>query len=144
MANPDGLYNLLKELFFILDDGDRMLFGRFNLTVPRFFALLHLGQEPGVSSTQLSDYMLCDKSNITRLIKGMEADGLVVRRPHESDGRAYRLYLTDQGQSIREQALTSHKSFNELRFRCIEEIQQDNLVDGLLKLKKGLVSTTGG
>lgn len=44
--------------------------------------------------------MFCDKSNITRLVRALEDEGIVCRRPHESDGRALRLYLTDQGGSF--------------------------------------------
>jgi DNA-binding MarR family transcriptional regulator len=143
MANPETLYNLLKELFFILDDGDRNLFGRFNLTVPRFFALLHVGEEPGMSLSRLSELMLCDKSNITRIIKGMEADGLVNRQPHESDGRTLRLHLTEAGESVRKEVLAAHASYNQLRFDCIDSISQGNLLEGLNRLKEGLRGQLG-
>jgi DNA-binding MarR family transcriptional regulator len=138
MADPDRFYNLLKDLFLILDDGDRTLLLRYRLTVPRYYALVHIGEEPGLSSSQLSDLMLCDKSNISRIIKGMEADGLVTRRAHESDGRAARLYLSSRGQALCEQAQLAHTAYNRRRFRCISEIQQENLLDGLLQLKQGL------
>lgn len=143
MADPEILYNLLKELFFILDDGDRRLFGRYNLTVPRVFALLHLGDQPGMSLSQLSDMMLCDKSNITRIIKGMEADGLVNRQPHESDGRTLRLHLTEKGESVRAEVLASHAAYNQLRFQCIDTILQGNLMEGLQQLKEGLRGQLG-
>jgi DNA-binding MarR family transcriptional regulator len=138
MPNPEGFYNLLKELFFILDDGDRSLFSRFNLSVPRFYALVHLDEEPGVSSSRLSDLMLCDKSNITRLIKGMESEGLVVRQPHETDGRASRLYLTEFGQTVCRQVRQAHLLYNQLRFNGLGDLEQDNLLEGLEKLKAGL------
>jgi DNA-binding MarR family transcriptional regulator len=143
MADPETLYNLLKELFFILDDGDRQLFGRYNLTVPRVFALLHLGEQPGMSLSQLSDMMLCDKSNITRIIKGMEGDGLVRRQPHESDGRTLRLHLTEKGESVRTEVLASHAAYNQLRFQCIDTILQGNLLEGLQQLKEGLRGQLG-
>jgi DNA-binding MarR family transcriptional regulator len=138
MADPDRFYSLLKDLFFILDDGDRALLLRFGLTVPRYYALVHIGEEPGLSSSQLSDLMLCDKSNISRIIKSMEADGFVIREAHESDGRASRLYLSSQGHELCKQAKLAHAAYNRQRFSCIGEIQQDDLLDGLLQLKVGL------
>jgi DNA-binding MarR family transcriptional regulator len=143
MADPETLYNLLKELFFILDDGDRQLFGRYNLTVPRVYALLHLGEQPGMSLSQLSDLMLCDKSNITRIIKGMEADGLVSRQPHETDGRTLRLHLTGTGATVRGEVLAAHAAYNQLRFECIDTILQGNLLEGLQRLKDGLRGQLG-
>lgn len=119
------IYNLLKEIFFLIDDGDRRLFSQYNLSVPRFYILWHLGNEPGISSRRLSELMICDKSNITRLSKGLEADGLVVRQPHESDGRALRLYLTEEGERIREEAFESHTAYNKQRFICYNAIQSD-------------------
>jgi DNA-binding MarR family transcriptional regulator len=138
MADPDRFYTLLKDLFFILDEGDRTLLLGFGLTVPRYYALVHIGEEPGLSSSQLSDLMLCDKSNISRIIKSMEAEGLVTRQAHESDGRASRLYLSSQGHTLCEKAKAAHTAYNRQRFRCMGEIQQDNLHDGLLQLKEGL------
>lgn len=143
MADPETLYNLLKELFFILDDGDRQLFGRYSLTVPRVYALLHLGEQPGMSLSQLSDFMLCDKSNITRIIKGMEADGLVSRQPHETDGRTLRLHLTEAGASVRTEVLAAHAAYNQLRFDCIDTILQGNLLEGLERLREGLRGQLG-
>jgi DNA-binding MarR family transcriptional regulator len=138
MPDPDRFYTLLKELFFILDDGDRSLLLRYGLTVPRFYALLHIAEEPGLSSSRLSDLMLCDKSNISRIIKSMETDGYVTREAHESDGRAFRLYLSNQGHELCQEAKLAHTAYNRQRFSCIGEIQQDDLLDGLLQLREGL------
>ncbi|MCA9874114.1 MAG: MarR family transcriptional regulator [Anaerolineales bacterium] len=129
---------MLKDIFFLLDDGDRRLFGEFNLSVSRFYILWHLGNEPGISSSQLSDRMICDKSNITRLSKGLEADGLVVRQPHESDGRALRLFLTEEGEAVRAQALDAHLRYNNERFSCCSEEEQSALQQLLLGLRDSL------
>ncbi|MEW5985394.1 MAG: MarR family transcriptional regulator [Chloroflexota bacterium] len=138
MTDATILYDLLKEIFFILDDGDRRLLGSYNLTVARYYALFHLGEHPGMSLRHLSELMLCDKSNTTRIIQGLAADGLVARSPHETDGRTLRLHLTDEGQQLRARVLAAHAAYNRKRFDCIEQVEQDNLLDGLLKLKEGL------
>jgi len=75
ISDQTALYNLLKEAFLLLDFGDRVLFSRYNLTAPRFYALVHLGEEPGLSLKRLSQKMFCDKSNATRIFKGLEAEG---------------------------------------------------------------------
>ena len=140
MADATLIYNLLKEVFFLIDDGDRHLFGQFNLSVPRFYILWHLGNEPGISSRRLSELMICDKSNITRLSKGLEADGLLVRQPHESDGRALRLYLTETGEAVREQALAAHFAYNSQRLQECSLEDQDSLQQQLLCLKESLMT----
>ena len=134
MGDKDNLYNLLKESFLLLDFGDRQLFNNFNLTAPRFYALIHLGNEPGMSLKELSDRMFCDKSNATRIFKGLETEGYAVRQPHESDGRTLRLYLTNKGDTLRSQVLTAHRAYNQKRLDCISNIEQENLMIGLKKL----------
>ena len=138
MADPSYIYDLLKEIFFLIDDGDRQLFGQYNLSVPRFYILWHLGNEPGISSRRLSELMICDKSNITRLSKGLEADELLVRQPHETDGRALRLYLTEKGEQIRKEALEAHQAYNEQRLTCCAGEEQGDLQRYLEKLKDSL------
>lgn len=135
MVDATQMYNLLKDIFFLLDDGDRRLFGEYNLSVSRFYILWHLGNEPGISSQRLSELMLCDKSNITRLTKGLEADGLVSRLPHESDGRALRLFLTEAGSAVREQTLEAHLAYNHQRFIEFLGAENVDLQEKLTQLK---------
>lgn len=138
MSERETLYNLLKQTFILLDDGDRRLFGSFNLTAPRYYALLHISEKPGLSSSELSDRLLCDKSNVTRIVKGLEGAGLIIREPHETDGRTLRLYLTEEGNDICGHVATAHQRYNDLRLSCISEISQGNLLDNLTLLNESL------
>jgi DNA-binding MarR family transcriptional regulator len=138
MGNQEKLYNLLKEAFLLLDFGDRQLFARYNLTAPRYYALYHIDQQPGISSTQLSNRMFCDKSNATRIIKGLEAEGYVVREPHETDGRSLRLFLTDEGTAVCQQVIVAHQAYNQARLDCITDMEQGDLIQGLARLNQRL------
>ena len=53
MNDKEQLYNLIKETFLLLDDGDRRFFNRFDISVSRYYALHHIGEEPGISFSQL-------------------------------------------------------------------------------------------
>lgn len=139
LADADRIYTLLKEVFLLMEDGDRRLFSIYQLSQARFYALYHLGEHPGISSRELSDLMLCDKSNITRLIKGMESEQLVHREPHESDGRTLRLFLTSKGRQLRQQAITAHQRYNSDRFdRCLSAAEDGSLLKYLRLLRDGL------
>ena len=138
------MYTLLKEIFLILEDGDRRFFQQYDLTVTRFYALYHLSDNPGQTLRHLSDRMLCDKSNVTRVIKGLERDRLVFRQPHETDGRAYRLFLTDDGRKILRGVDTEHHDYNEVRFDVIiPDGEYAELETMLLRLKGALVERLG-
>jgi len=138
MTNPQKLYGLINEIYLILDDGDRRLLNDFNLSSTRFYALVHIGEQPGISSSQLSQLLICDKSNATRVIKGLEAEGLVIRQPHETDGRSLRLYLTETGQALRDQAIEAHQRYNHNRFVELPPDEQESLTEGLQILKRSL------
>lgn len=139
MADPITVYDLLKEVFLIIEDGDRAFFQQYELTVTRFYSMWHLKDEPGLTLRDLSIRMLCDKSNVTRVVKGLERDGMIYREDHESDGRAYRLYLTEKGRQRLELVDSRHGSFNRGRFENgITEGEFEVLEETLLKLKNSL------
>lgn len=139
MSDTIQLYTLLKDIFFLLDDGDRRLFASYNLSVSRFYILWHLGNEPGISSRRLSELMMHDKSNITRLTQGLEAEGLISRLPDESDGRALCLYLTEVGDALRQRALAAHLAYNQHRFEFYSENEQKTVYQQLCDLKENLL-----
>jgi DNA-binding MarR family transcriptional regulator len=138
MSDPQTIYSLINEIYLILDDGDRRLLNDFNLSSTRFYALVHIGERPGISLSDLSQRLICDKSNATRIIKGLEADGLVYRQPHETDGRTLRLFLTDKGLELRNKTISAHQRYNNLRFVKLPPTEQESLSQGLQDLKQSL------
>ena len=115
-----AVYQLLKDIFFILEDGERSLFNQYDLTVPRFYTLKNIAENPGISLSNLSTKMLSDKGNISRIVKGMEADGLIVREQHESDGRALCLFLSDAGQTLCDDVVSAHDRYNMDRLSILD------------------------
>jgi DNA-binding MarR family transcriptional regulator len=140
MDENEKLYNLLKETFILLDDGDRRLFGEYSLTPPRFYTLSHIAEEPGLSSSRLSDRLLCDKSNVTRIVKGLESEGYIERKPHETDGRALRLYLTEKGTAVLQKVQIAHTNYNTHRLTSLAGITHDALVRYLTQLNQSLLT----
>lgn len=139
MSRASSLYSLIKDIFFLLDDGDRRLIGEYDLTVSRFYILYHLGEKPGLSISELSREMFCDKSNATRLIRSMEEEGLVSRQPHPTDGRALSVYLTPAGAAKRAEVWEAHVRHNSQRFdTCLAEAEQQQLFACLQQLKSSL------
>ncbi|GAB4580835.1 MAG: hypothetical protein Fur0022_35780 [Anaerolineales bacterium] len=130
-----SLYTTLKEIYFSLDNGDRRLLEGYNLSVPRFYLLKHISENPGITLTQLSTLMLTDKSNITRLIKGVEAEGLVSKLQHETDGRALSLYITETGQRLLSAASTAHANFTQERFAPVHQ-HVNSLLAELIQVKQ--------
>lgn len=55
-----------------------------------------------MNQQELSEKLLVDKSNLTGVAGRMEAAGLLIRRLHPLDSRAYQLELTSRGRKILE------------------------------------------
>lgn len=138
MSRREHLYNLLKETFLLLDDGDRRLFSKYNLSASRYYALLHINEEPGISSSGLSERLICDKSNVTRIVRGLEAQGYIIKRPHKRDGRIQQLYLTEKGQEICQKIHQEHQDYNESRLTDLDDATRDNLLHTLSQLHDSL------
>ena len=141
MPDVISIYTLLKDIFFTIEDGDRLFFQQFDLTVTRFYALYHLNAHPGLTLRELADRMLCDKSNVTRVVKGLERDHLIYRKDHETDGRAYRLYLHNTGRERLEQVSQQHETYNHKRFdNQLSRREYEQLEQTLKKLKGELIA----
>lgn len=132
-----AIYDTIKEIYFCLDYGDRQLLDRFNLTVPRFYLMKHISENPGLTLTQLSERMISDKSNITRLIQALESEGLVSRQRHETDRRAWSLFLTDEGAGILTSARQAHSAYTKERFEALDS-EGANLLCNLQEIKRTL------
>jgi DNA-binding MarR family transcriptional regulator len=116
-APAEVLYGTLVKLFLVVDNSDRCVLARHGLTLPRFHVLQHLHNEPDISFARLSALMLTDRANVSRIVRGMEADGLVSRRLNEQDRRSYLLQLTGRGADLYAQASATHRADIALRFR---------------------------
>ena len=137
MPDANAVYTLLKEVFLIIEDGDKRFFQEHDLTVTRFYTMWHLRDVSGLTLRDLSHRMLCDKSNITRVVKGLERDELVYRENHEHDGRAYRVYLTEKGLETLNSVDVRHIAYNRGRFT--DTAQFETLERSLSQLKASLI-----
>ena len=120
------LYESLKAIFLHIDNHEKALFSEFNLTLPRFYVLLHLSKHPGINFIELSDLMLCTKSNTTRIVQSMQKDGLVRREVHPADGRSYQLFTTQAGQATLDSVLPQ---YNDLVVSLMSSFDEDQLRD---------------
>lgn len=136
MADINKSYDLLKEIFLLIDEGDQQLFKQHGLSVVRYYTLYHLHKRAGSTLRELTDKLLCDKSNVTRIVKTLEKAGLIIRRPNAEDGRSSRLYLTESGAILQSAVATEHLALNQARF--IELNQKHNVLDQLGVLKETL------
>ena len=74
----------------------------FGLTPPQMFALRALDPEKPLPMRELATMLHCDSSNVTGLVDGLAAQGLVERREAEHDRRVRMLVVTERGIEVRD------------------------------------------
>lgn len=106
------LPSLLRRCWFNLNQTFRRRISHTGVTPDQFTVMRTLleGDPKGMTQRELTDLMSSDPNTIAALLERMEKNGLVERKPHETDRRAYRISLKPIGrkkyEEVREIALT--------------------------------------
>lgn len=88
---------LKNELFQQLKEND---------VTPEQWAILNcLWAKEGSTPKELSDMTFKDKPNTNRILEKLIIKGLVVRKAHPVDKRAFQIFLTEDGWALREQLI---------------------------------------
>ncbi len=130
-------YELVKEVYLLLDDGDHRFLNQYALTQVQYLALLRLQEGPKPLS-QLSKELLCDPSNITRVAGTLERKGWITRVRDETDRRLVFASITVAGEQVIRRAQEAHRVYVQQRMAVLDEQEQENLLVLLNKLGTGL------
>ncbi len=105
-------FRLEESLGFILNKTNtklkNQLFQRFkedDITPEQWSILTCLWQQEGVSPKELADLIYKDKPNTNRILEKLQAKGLILRKLHPTDRRAYRIHLTERGWAIKDKLI---------------------------------------
>lgn len=87
---------LVRELGFM-----RSTLAGSELAPSAVHAILEIGATPGIHAKALGDILRLDKSNTSRQVARLEAQGIVRRKTNDADARSSALHLTAAGQKLR-------------------------------------------
>jgi DNA-binding MarR family transcriptional regulator len=76
------------------------------LTYPQYLAMMVLWEGDGITVGDISARLLTDPGSLTPLLKRLETDGLLNRTRSKEDERVVQLYLTEQGKSLQQKAMS--------------------------------------
>ena len=101
------MYDINKSIGFLLSKAYQRAWAimreeieRYELTPPQFGLLAFLWQQDGMTQVELSEKGQIDRTTIGGLIDRLEKIGLVERRQHPQDRRAYKIHLTQRGKEL--------------------------------------------
>ena len=118
---------------------------RFQTTLPRFDLLAQLDRAAdGLTMGELSRRLMVSNGNVTGLIDRLVAEGLVERRPDETDRRAQRVRLTGTGKRTFDAMTPVHQAWIAEALTPLATVDKAHLLDALDKLKGALTTEETG
>ena len=112
---------------------------KFNSTMATGFALLSIDPEKGTPSTALGPKMGMEATSLSRILKVIQEQGLIERKPNPKDGRSVLIHLTEFGREKRAYSKEKVLTFNETIRENISEEKLNNFYE-VAKLINDLIS----
>lgn len=108
----------------------------FDITLPRFDVMAALERNPdGLKMSELSDWLLVSKGNVTAIVGRLVDDELVERMQDEADLRILRVRLTPKGKSEFGRMAAQHEAWLDHVMRDLTDQDFDVLLAGLQRLR---------
>jgi DNA-binding MarR family transcriptional regulator len=85
---------------------------KYDLTMSMGFVLLNIDAKEGTSATKIAPLMGLEARSLTRLLKTMEENGLILRKSVATDRRLVKIFLTKEGKQKKEKSREVVLKFN--------------------------------
>lgn len=144
MVEPEDLAPLMAEFGKAYTRKIYEEMGRAGTTPARARLLMTLQCQGSSKMSDLSGHLSVTPRNVTKLVDGLEAEGLVVREPHPHDRRATLIRITPAGMLVcKESAMANHAAVTAL-YEHLTPADRQQLARLLKKLIAGLADGEDG
>ncbi len=99
-GRPSGLAYLVGRLDHVLSRRLRDSLAPLGLSVPQYTALSVFRAQGSLSNAQLAERTMVSPQSANEMVKAMEAQGWIERRPDPSHGRIIQISLTVAGHAV--------------------------------------------
>ena len=98
------------------------------------YALINMGEE-GIPATKIAPLMGMTSSSLSRMLKTMQDEGMIYRQPDKDDKRIVRIFLTVEGEILRDRVEQVVLNFNNELFKKldIEALRAFERVNNIIK-----------
>ena len=142
--------NLRREALFQLTDVARTMrtyidqrAREHGMTRAQWGVLLRLERHEGMTQSEMAESLEIQPISLVRLIDKLCEHGLVQRRPHPSDRRANRLYLTDKGRATLVQLAPLGREIAAGILAPMDDAEVAELLQVLLRLRNNIRIASG-
>ncbi|MDX1350290.1 MAG: MarR family transcriptional regulator [Putridiphycobacter sp.] len=132
--NKEELFEFhIRNNWFKISRYYNQLASKFNMSFSWGFILLNIEKE-GTPSTALGPKMGMESTSLSRTLKKMEEEGIIIRKNDASDKRKALVFLTAKGLSMRKQAREVVLDFNKKLYESIPAKEVRNFFDTMAKV----------
>lgn len=105
-----------------------------NITQGIGYALINIGEE-GIPATKIAPLMGMTSSSLSRMLKKMQDEGMISRKPDKDDKRIVHIFLTINGSKLRDKVEEVVLNFNRELFKKldIEDLRAFERVNNIIK-----------
>lgn len=142
--------NSRREILFQLSDVARTMrtyidqcAREHGMTRAQWGVLIRLERQEGMTQAEMAESLEIQPISLVRLIDKLCHHSLVERRPHPSDRRANRLYLTDKGRSTLTRLTPIGREITADVLASLDEADVADLLQMLLRIRNNIRQATG-
>jgi len=135
MAQDNTLDYYLKITWQSLANRYNQLAVKQGITQATGYLLINIRKE-GTAVTQLANLLGVKSTSLSRILSGMEKQGLIYRQADSRDKRSVRIFLTEEGQRKRELAKDIVRNFNKYCESHMKETDRIKLIELLKRLNE--------
>jgi DNA-binding MarR family transcriptional regulator len=142
--------NSRREILFQLSDVARTMrtyidqcAREHGMTRAQWGVLIRLERQEGMTQAEMAESLEIQPISLVRLIDKLCHHSLVERRPHPSDRRANRLYLTDKGRSTLTRLTPIGREITADVLASLDEADVADLLQILLRIRNNIRQATG-
>ena len=108
------------------------------LHVGQEMVLMELWQEDGLRGGKLASRLGIEPPTVTKMLRRLEACGLVERRTDPTDARSFRIYLTREGRRLEEPVLGCWELSEETVLAGLDERERQTFRSLLIRVRSNL------
>jgi DNA-binding MarR family transcriptional regulator len=141
MTDPQELARLMAEFGKAYTRRIFSEVGRAGTTPARARLLMALQCPTGAQMSEVGARLGVTPRNVTKLVDGLEEEGLLKREPHPHDRRVTLLRLTDKGRQVSHQSMGANWATAAQLYERLSAAERRDLARILRKLLDGLRAT---
>mgnify|MGYP006288008443 CR=1 FL=1 len=110
----------------------------FDISFDQWHILMYLWNEQPIAQNMICSMSSKDKTTVTRIIKGLEKKGYIIRKQDDEDRRKYHIYLTEKGDRSKNELIPLANEIIEVTEKNLNEQEINTLKELLTKIYENL------